>query len=56
MKEGGEKETGWTEEEREREKLQTHYVQGEWQVSYFATLVIVCVMQRQICGCKQNCI
>lgn len=37
-------------------KLQAHYVQGEWQVSYSATFVIVCVMQRQICGCKQNCI
>lgn len=37
-------------------KSQVHYVQGERQVSYFAKLVIACVMQKQICGCKQNCI
>lgn len=35
---------GWKEEEEEgrERKLQAHYVQGEWRVSYFATLVIVC--------------
>lgn len=36
-------------------KLQAHYFQGEWQVSCFATLVIMRIMQRQICGCKKNC-
>lgn len=41
-------------EDRNRAKLQTHYVQGEWQVGYFATRVIACVKQRQICGCKHN--
>lgn len=25
-----------------KRKLQAHYVQGEWQVIYFATLVIMC--------------
>lgn len=25
-----------------KRKLQAHYVQGEWQVTYFATLVIMC--------------
>lgn len=31
---------------RRTEKLQAHYVQGEWRVGYFATLVIMCVMQK----------
>lgn len=56
MKEARAEQREWKEAGYGERNLQAYYVQGEWQVSYFATLVTVCVMQRQSCGCKQNCI